>query len=130
MFSDIEEAPKEESKPSFFMLEETIALLGPWIVANCLSQIGFDARMAFEQIPDFKEAGVDRANGIGDAMGQRGLKLWRSKKGKRLFKPCYENAGLAYRRLSEETQQALADELEFDSTEALEDAIRQLPKQS
>jgi hypothetical protein len=124
-FDDIEEAPKSENRGSFFSIDEAVGHLSPWIVEKCLNGRAFVAKDALIELRVFRESGMSRANAIGDALGQRGLKLWRGKKG---FPPCYENAGLAMRRMSPEAQAALAEDLGHESLDALKSAIKALPK--
>lgn len=124
-FDDIEEAPKSNKRDTFFSIDEAIEHLSPWVVEKCLNSRAFAAKDALIELSVFRECGMSRANAIGDALGQRGLKLWRHKNG---FVPCYQNAGLALRRMSVEAQAALATRLGHESVDELKAAIKALPK--
>lgn len=124
-FDDIEESPKSESRQCFFSTDETLGHLAPWVVEKCLRGRMYSAKDALIELTVFRESGMSRANSLGDVLGQRGLKLWRGKGG---YLPCYENAGLAFRRMSPEAQEALAKQLGHSSLDELKTAIKTLPK--
>lgn len=125
LFDGVPEAPKMERSKAMFSIDEIIAIIAALVVERSLSGQYLTAHEVFEAYPIFRERNMKKANAIGDALGYRGLRLWRGKLG---VEPCFENAALACNRMASEAREALARKLDLESVEVLKDKITALPR--
>lgn len=121
-YEKTERAGKVQHASAKFTIEEMLQILSPWVMLQCLLELRFKTRDAFEALSIFRERGIKKANAIGDCMGVRGFGLHRVDGVK--IAADYGNATLVLQKY--EDHDALAVLLGYESKDELYLAVTAL----
>ncbi|MCO8121323.1 hypothetical protein NHH03_06210 [Stieleria sp. TO1_6] len=124
IFDRVDRAPKTEARKSVFSIAEIQALLAPWCLTKILGKFPFNAAMAFEEIPDFQDRGIKKANAIGDALGHRGFGFYREQPSRKHCLASFDNASLVLQWHSD--HESLAAEVGYATARDLKLALLRL----
>ena len=130
LLPSVSKAPANQYSKAKYTATQLKAKVAPAVIKECLDTTktsSFTTRDIFEAVAEIKAA-YESPNALGTCLGSgvkgTGMGL-HSAKG--AFARCQENAVLAASCLSDEAFAALAKELGYDSSEALAEALTNLP---